>query len=209
MSSTMNNNENGPRGRVTQEGRTMNDQQETGYQQSTTGADQQIPPGGFPYPVAAQLERSRRKSPLLATLLSCFPGLGQIYVGYYQTGFLFGLTVAGTIGVLNTSLGGGGLEPFLGVFLSFFWIFNMIDANRRAQHYNLVLSGKGGETIPEDFPTAGRGSVPTGVVLVVVGVLFILDLNFGVSLEWLENWWPLSLVGFGAWLILKGRQRED
>ncbi len=193
-----------------QEGQTMNHHQQGPYpQQPQPGPGYQAPPGGHPYAGQAQIDNSRRKSPAMATWLSCFPGLGQVYVGYYQTGFMFVLTVAGCIAILSSSVGRG-IEPFLGVFLAFFWIFNMIDANRRAQHYNRMIAGLDGETIPEDFQTAGgKGSIPVGVILVAVGALFILDLNFGISLDWLENWWPLALVGFGGWLIMKARNKED
>ena len=201
-----NNNQEALAGREKQEGQTMNNQQEPQYQQPQGGPGYQGPPGGYPYPAPPPVVPSRRKSPAMATWLSCFPGLGQVYVGYYQTGFTFALTAAGSIAILSSSAGRG-IEPFLGTFLAFFWIFNMIDANRRAQHYNRVVEGFGSEEIPEDFKSAGgRGSVPLGVILVGVGVLFLLDLNFGISLDWLENWWPLALVGFGGWLIFKARQ---
>jgi hypothetical protein len=121
---------------------------------------------------------------------------------------MFALTVTGIIFILNTSAGNF-LAPFLGPFMAFFWIFNMIDANRRAQHYNRVLSGMAVEEIPEDFQTAGgKGSMPAGIALVVIGTLIVLDLNFGVSLSWLKDWWPLGLIGLGGWLILKARRES-
>lgn len=148
-----------------------------------------------------------RKSPALATVLSLMPGLGQIYVGYYQQGFLFILAVATCISILEGGPGRGA-EPFFGLFLSFLWIFNMIDANRRAQHYNLVLQGLPGEEVPESFKVPGAGgSIFTGVLLIAVGFLLFLDVKFGVSLEWVEDWWPLALVGFGVWLVVKSRRR--
>ena len=131
-----------------------------------------------------------RKSPLVAALLSCMPGLGQIYVGYYQQGFINMFVVAGTIATLASSFMQGA-EPFFGVFLSFFWIFQMIDANRRAHHYNRVMAGLGGG------------------VLVILGILFIMDLNFDVSMQWVENWWPLILVLVGVNLIFKARKNAD
>jgi hypothetical protein len=195
-------------GEYRQEGQTMNHEQETSSQ-GPQGPAYQMPPGAHPYVAPHKVDNSRRKSAVLATILSSFPGLGQIYVGYYQTGFTYSLTVAGIIMILSSSVGKG-IEPFLGIFLAFFWIFNMIDANRRAQYYNRVLDGQDAETIPEGFPTAGgRGSVPAGVILVLLGVLFILDLNFDVSMEWIEDWWPLALVGFGGWLIYKGRNKSE
>ncbi|MFN2371074.1 MAG: LiaI-LiaF-like domain-containing protein [Candidatus Krumholzibacteriia bacterium] len=148
-----------------------------------------------------------RKSPALATGLSLMPGLGQIYVGYYQQGFIDLTVVATTITIL--SRGARGAEPLFGLFLAFFWLYNMIDANRRAHHYNRILDGLGGEQVPEDFQHPGaRGSLPAGVILVIVGVLFLLDLNTDLSLDWIENWWPAFLIGGGVWLIVKARRKQ-
>ncbi|MFH2053510.1 MAG: hypothetical protein ABIK96_13680 [bacterium] len=148
-----------------------------------------------------------RKSPALATTLSLFPGLGQIYVGYYQQGFIHAAIVATTITILA---GGAGIfTPLLGVSLAFFWLFNLIDANRRALHFNRIADGFGGEDVPDDIALPGaRGSVLGGTILAAMGLLIFLDLNFGISLEWLEDWWPLALVGMGVWMILKARRKD-
>jgi hypothetical protein len=163
---------------------------------------QATPPPASPAPAGS------RKSPALATVLSLMPGLGQVYTGYYQQGFINLAVVAVTIGILSSV--GGFAGPIFGIFLPFFWSYNMVDANRRAHHYNRMLDGLGGETVPEDFRTPGaRGSVPAGVFLVIVGVLFLLDLNTDISLDWIENWWPLFLVAGGVWLILKARRQAE
>jgi len=146
------------------------------------------------------------KLPAMATWLSLMPGMGQVYIGYYQKGFSYLATVAVVIAMLNLGLPGA-MTAMLGIFLGFFWIFNMIDAHRRASHFNRTMKGIATDSLPEEFEMPSSvGSVPVGVVLVIVGILVILDLNFNVSLAWLENWWPLLLVGFGGWLIVKGRQ---
>lgn len=164
----------------------------------------QAPP---PPPPAPAPPRSR-KSAALATVLSSMPGLGQIYVGYYQQGFVNAAVVALCITMLSSGVASG-FEPLFGVFLAFFWMYNMIDANRRAHHYNRMADGVGGESIPEEFPVpGGRGSVPVGVFLVVIGTLFLLDLNTNLSMNWIEDWWPLVLVGGGVWLMIKARRKE-
>ncbi len=175
--------------------------------QHTNPQYQSGPRTGIPPEFQAHGQPGRHKSPVLASILSCMPGLGQVYVGYYQQGFINMLVVASTIAALSSG-SIRGMEPFFGVFLAFFWIFNMIDASRRATHYNRVQDGLGGEEIPDDFklPKAG-GSMFGGVVLVVIGVLFILDLNFDVSLSWIKDWWPLMLIAFGGNLIYKARQK--
>ncbi len=174
---------------------------------------QETPPqaGGYPYPnpPVAEVIPMRHKSPVLATVLSALPGLGQIYVGYYQQGFLCAVVAASIITFLSVS-GMRVWYPFFGVFLAFFWLFNMIDANRRAMHYNRVAAGLTGEEVPEGFAQPGTGgSLAGGVVLVILGMLLFLNFKFGVSMAWLEDWWPLALVGGGIWLIVQARRQAD
>ena len=42
---------------------------------------------------------ARYKSPMLAGFLSVMPGLGQVYVGYYQVGFVHAIITFSIIGV--------------------------------------------------------------------------------------------------------------
>ena len=144
----------------------------------------------------------RRKSPVLALVLSAMPGLGQIYVGYYQQGFVNALIVASLIGLLHTGVLHR-IEPLFGFFLAFFWLYNLVDAWRRAVFYNNALAGLGPAELPEDhpLPTTGRGSMAAGVALIVVGVVLLGNTLFNISLEWLEYWWPLAFVAIGAWLV--------
>ncbi len=175
-------------------------------EQQSTQQNQQVPYSGQPYDQAGR-HPELHKSPALAMFLSCMPGLGQVYVGYYQQGFTHIIIAAATITMLASNVANG-LEPFFGTGLAFFWIFNMIDANRRAHHYNRIADGLGGEEVPEDFKLPGLGgSMFGGVVLVIVGILIILDLNFEVSLSWIKDWWPVALIGFGGNLIYKARQK--
>jgi hypothetical protein len=52
------------------------------------------------------------------------------------------------------------------------------------------------------------GSLAGGVLLVAVGVTLFLNTMFDVPLDWLAQWWPLALVGAGAWLIFSDRRAK-
>jgi hypothetical protein len=147
---------------------------------------------GFPY-----------KSPVLATFLSFFPGLGQVYIGYYQRGFTHAVIVAATITALAGGL--GELTPLFGFLLAFFWIYNIIDAGRRALLYNQAVDGGSSIEMPRDMKLGRGGSMVGGVLLVVIGVILLMYTRFDVyiPLRWLEDWWPLGAVGLGAYLIYK------
>jgi hypothetical protein len=192
----------------------QNEQQQGVYTDAQINQGSQIPPSDQPGVYDQGYEKRvtpdfNRKSPVLATLLSLMPGLGQAYVGYYTQGFINIAAAAGMIAILASSFGSG-IKVFVGVFIAFFWIFQMIDANRRAYHYNRVKAGLGGEKVPEGFEIpSSKGSILGGIVLVLVGILFILDLNFNVSMEWIENWWPVILILAGVNLVYKARKNTD
>ncbi len=148
----------------------------------------------------------RRKSPFFAGFLSLMPGLGQIYVGYYQRGFLHVL-VAGSVLSLLIAGGNSGNEAFLPlgiVFLIFFELYNVIDATRRAVMYNLSLDGIDQAVLPDDLSEMSLGgSFLGGGVLVIFGLIALSNSLFGLSLEWLEKWWPFAPIGFGAYLVYR------
>jgi hypothetical protein len=154
----------------------------------------------------------RRKSPVLALVLSLMPGVGQIYVGYSQQGFTNAIIIASIVALLSSNHLRGA-EPLFGIFLAFYWLFNVVDAWRRATFYNNALAGIGPATLPEDFAvTSGRGTLAGGVALVLVGVIALSNTLFGLPLEWLEKWWPLALIAVGAWLIyptFAGKRKTD
>jgi hypothetical protein len=156
----------------------------------------------------------RRKSPALACILSALPGLGQVYVGYYKVGFIH-MAVWGSALALaaHAERGFEALMPLIVLFTIFFYLYNVIDAGRRAMFYNHALVGLEGVEMPEEtgLPSP-RGSVWGGLALVVVGGVLLSNTLFGVSLEWLEDWWPLAPILVGAWLIARGiqeRQRDE
>lgn len=150
----------------------------------------------------------RRRSPFLAAVLSIMPGLGQVYLGYYQLGFVNAVVIAGLLTLLATGELGP-LIPLTSVFMAFFWLYNIVDAGRRAVIVNEALAGRSDIELPEDFAAPGlRGSVMGGSIIALAGLLLLSRTLFGVSLEWLENWWPVAIILFGAFLIFKGKSDQ-
>jgi len=148
-------------------------------------------------------EDPRAKSPALAMVLSLMPGLGQVYLGYYQQGFVNILVVASIIAALVRGVPFY-VQPLLGVFLAFFWLYNLVDAGRRASLYNQALTGLGPLEMPGGFKMyESGGSIAGGAALIAVGLLFFAHTRFGISLEWLDQWWPVALILMGAFLLYR------
>lgn len=147
----------------------------------------------------------RKKSPLFAAFLSVGPGLGQVYVGFYQRGFVHIAVVCATI----AAIAGGGPIAVLVPFLVFFCLYNIIDAARLASLYNDVHAGAAAPDLLEKIsaPSFG-GSIVGGMILVVLGFMIFLNTKFSISLEWLEDWWPVGAILLGIYLIYKGVQER-
>jgi hypothetical protein len=96
-----------------------------------------------------------------------------------------------------------GLEPFLGLSLAFFWLYNIVDAGRRAMRYNMLADGGSVEELPEFRDE--MGSRAAGILLTGLGLVLLAHTKLGFDFQWLEEWWPLALVAFGMYLIRKNR----
>ncbi|MBP1595490.1 MAG: hypothetical protein H6Q05_867 [Acidobacteria bacterium] len=148
-------------------------------------------------------EDPRFKSPALATFLSLVPGLGQVYVGYYRQGFINILVV----GSLITLVAAGdktdhAVMPLLIFFLIFYWLYNLVDAARRASFYNQALSGIPVAELPQEFRMPERhGSLLGGALMILGGIILASNTVFGFSLQWLERWWPVALILVGIYLV--------
>ena len=174
---------------------------------ATPGYTAEPTPQAPPLPNQRQMAFDpRRKSPILASFLSCAPGLGQVYIGYYQRGFVHLFIIAGTITLLAGDMVRGA-EPLFGLFLAFFWLYNIIDAGRRAAFYNHAIEGGSDIEFPVDMKLPGTGgSLVGGVVLIAGGLIFLSHTALGFSLNWLEVWWPAIPVLFGIYLVVRSMQ---
>ena len=157
----------------------------------------------------------RTKSPALACFLSLMPGLGQIYVGYYQRGFIHAISFGGLIALLATLADREftPLAPMAGIFLAFFYLYNVIDAGRRAALYNQALQGGSPIPLPADMESPSpRGSLIGGAMLVVGGLVLLGHTRFSLSIDWVHEWWPIFPMMIGLWLIYKNfesRRQEE
>jgi hypothetical protein len=175
-----------------------------GTEQAHTVVQPGPSPHPAPYPAVAVAGRRdpREKSVPLACVLSVMPGLGQVYVGYYQRGFVHAIVVATLITILSHDI--EAIAPLFGLFLGFFWLYNIIDAGRRASLYNQALIGTESIELPQDFKFSGtRGSIGGGLLLIAFGAILLSKTRFGYSLEWIEEWWPVAPILLGVYLLFR------
>jgi Domain of unknown function (DUF5668)/B-box zinc finger len=181
-------------------------QPQTGYQQS--GYQQFTAQNARPnVPVATG------PNPTVAGILGAIPlGLGAVYCGQYAKGLVYlGIFVTCIVG-FSADLPWQGYAA-LGIFLGFFWVYQILDAVRTAKAIQagepapdpLGLVQMFGGSAPGERPAAtateSSTNIPTAAaVLIVLGVLFLINTVFDFSLH---RYWPLILIGVGVWLFAK------
>jgi hypothetical protein len=160
----------------------------------------QTPPPSPPQPAApvpppppAAAYAAGRRSPGVAVILGCFPGLGHLYLGLYQRGLGFFIAFATAIWLADHS--------DLGILIPFIWFFSQIDAYRQAVLINACCD-TGIMPEPMKLPKQ-RGSLGFGVFLLVLGLVLLYNQFYPLDLTFLVDWWPLALVLAGAYLLVK------
>jgi hypothetical protein len=164
------------------------------------------PPAAAPYPVIVD-----RKSPALAGCLSCFPGLGHLYLGLYPRAFAVG--GAFILGIMMTSRGSAG--EFFGPLIAFVWFFGIIDAVRQAKAINRGQLAEAGFAGDQQLrrAAAGTGALTWGVILVGLGALLLIDRYFDIDWSFMSEWGgPAAFILLGLVLIVahvRKRRREN
>jgi len=167
-------------------------------------------PAPGPMPPPPPQPGSSGPNPAVAGILAgFFPfGVGAVYTGQYAKGLahlaIFAVLIAGI------SAGENGHSEALGVIcgiaISFFYIYQIVDAVRSARAiqaglpapdpYGLAATFSGGTKIE-----ASR--IPMGaIVLILLGVLFLLH-TMGLGEYGLDRFWPLILIFIGGWMFAR------
>lgn len=140
----------------------------------------------------------KSSDPNRAALLGLVPALGAIYNGTYLRA-IYQFAIFALLWLIAEA-GDMGFLGFLMVLV--FYIYTIVDAYRTASRIQQGVLGTGRA---EATPQALRAPLLHGLVLIVLGIIFILN-NFDLfPMEILGKLWPLVLVAGGGYLIWKRR----
>lgn len=165
-------------------------------------------PGPAPGTAPAGIPPATGPNPALATILAIFfPfGVPQVYFGQYAKGLVhLGIFAFLIFGMDQTK---GGADAVFGIAFAFYYIYQIIDANRSAK---AILAG---QPAPDPF---GLGkalgtenltpqNVPIGaIILIGIGALFLLQ-NVGIfHFHWFGKLWPLILIALGLRIVMRNK----
>jgi hypothetical protein len=162
-------------------------------------------PGQVPPPPPPAGSGSGPNPTVAGILAGFFPfGVGAVYTGQYAKGLahlaIFVLLIAGC------NSGGDVLPAVSGIGIAFFLVYQIIDAVRSARAIQAGLPAPDPYGLGATFGGGAKietSKIPMGaVVLIALGVLFLLH-TMGFAEYGLERFWPLILIGLGAWLFAR------
>ncbi len=138
------------------------------------------------------------KSPGFAGVLGMFPfGVGALYNGQYTKALLHLVIFSGLVHMQ----GRGGGQPFIGLVLAGFIVYQFFDNIQSAKAINAAAAGQAvaaNQVLPE-IPS--QGSIFWGVVLIALGGLLILA-NFEIiNYDTLFDFWPVAVIVLGLKLV--------
>lgn len=189
-----------------------------------------VPAAGASTPAAAAAASGAYAEPvpgapnpaLAAVLAGFFPfGIGQVYNGQLGKALAHLVTFALLIVMIDNA--GGGAEPFFGLALAFFIIYQIFDAYRTAKAKQLGLTPPdpggiykaiGVQTNGSDAATIATGGtsapaaprIPTAaVILIGLGFLFLLQNMGWFHFHWIGRLWPLILIFIGVRMFMRSR----
>jgi hypothetical protein len=128
------------------------------------------------------------------------PGLGHLYLGLYQRAAIFF-----GVFVLLATLAERSHGPFPGLFFPFLFAFSIIDAVRQAKAINATGAPEPG-LLGGEKPVKVSGSLTAGILLILIGGFLLLNRFVTIDLSFLNDWWPVLLVAFGAWQVFRHYQ---
>jgi TM2 domain-containing membrane protein YozV len=154
------------------------------------------------------------KSPFLAGILAFFfPfGVGQLYNKQSRKAFVFFFIFAGLVTLQTTGDG----QPFLGLLLAGFYIYQIFDAVQTSNLINRrILQGEEEISEAEEVPDFVKtGSIFWGVILIALGFVLLLAnfevMDYDTVFEFLI---PFTVLAVGVKLIVdyytkNGKQKE-
>ena len=173
-------------------------EQET-YQQAQASADPSAPgvplaPPPLPPAAPPAAPVTIRRSPGLAVVLSCFPGLGHLYLGLYQRALAVFISFVAAIWLSE--------HTTLGILVAGVVLFAFVDAYRQAQALNLGLVAEPISPAASGAAPARSGRLGFGVFLLLAGLFLLYNQFYPVDFSFLEDWWPVLLMLAGVYMLL-------
>jgi len=146
--------------------------------------------------------------PGVAFVLGLIPGVGAIYNGEFVKAAIHVL-IFGTLVSLHAATTVG--RPLLGLMNAAFYFYMPFEAYYTAKKRMMKAEGVDLETpidrLQQEFEHVEHRDLWGGVLLIVIGALFLLGNLDVFEIDSVARFWPVLLVVLGIWLLKKHNER--
>jgi hypothetical protein len=170
-----------------------------------------VPPPPSPPPPASSLGRKETvltAHPGAAFVLGFIPGVGAIYNGEFVKAAIHVLIFGTLISLNNTTRVG---HPLLGLMTAAFIFYMPFEAYYTAKKRVLKAEGVDLETpldrLHQQFDDVQHRDLWGGVLLIVIGGLFLLGNLDVFDMASIARFWPAVLVVVGIWMLKKHHEK--
>lgn len=143
-------------------------------------------------------------SPGAAFALGLIPGVGAICNGEYLKAFVHVLTFGFLVSLAGSSKVGS-FEPLFGFMTAAFFFYMPLEAYHTAKRNVLQASGL---RVEARATNRQKENLWTGVILTLMGCLLFVNEWVEGFLEGMLKFWPVVLIGFGAYKIREHFHKE-
>jgi len=137
-------------------------------------------------------------APKRAAICALIPGMGAVYNNEYMKAVTY-FAVFAALSVMSDRVHG-----IFGFGAFAFLVFTMFEAYRTAEAKARRRLQTG---IPEEPPQQDKTIIAWGIILIVLGLIFLLQ-NL-IPFEFLNRLWPLVFVLLGAFLVYRALQARE
>jgi len=161
-------------------------------------------PYGSPYATAYQQPQQQVADPSInpgfAFLLGLIPGVGAIYNGQYAKGLIHVVVLGMLFAIAGSHELNGGFEALFGLSIAAWFFYMAFEAYHTAKRRMLGLP-------VDEFSSLIRmdqnnQAFPAGPIFLIIAGVFFLLANFDlIRLRDVMRFWPLGLIGAGAYML--------
>jgi hypothetical protein len=161
-------------------------------------------PYGSPYATAYQQPQHQVADPSInpgfAFLLGLIPGVGAIYNGQYAKGLIHVVVLGMLFAIAGSHELNGGFEALFGLSIAAWFFYMAFEAYHTAKRRMLGLP-------VDEFSSLIRmdqnnQAFPAGPIFLIIAGVFFLLANFDlIRLRDVMRFWPLGIIGAGAYML--------
>ena len=141
-------------------------------------------------------------NPGFAFLLGLIPGVGAIYNGQYAKGLIHVVVLGLLFAIAGSHELNGGFEALFGLSIAAWFFYMAFEAYHTAKRRMMGLPVDEFSSLIRMDQNSNANAFPAGPIFLIIAGIFFLLANFDlIRMRDVIRFWPLALIGIGAYML--------